>query len=290
MKAKLIVPVLASILIFSFIPSSIFADSEDEFDHPYVSGQVIVSFKPGVSQEDIEDFYEDFYEDYDLTEEENFDNDESDDDPEEKLVSTLLDVDSELIRIIRQDPRVEFAELNYILTADIIPNDLQFDQLWGLHNTGQLGGTIDADIDAPETWDATTGSSNIIVGVIDTGIDYTHTDLVANIWTNTNEIAGNGIDDDGNGWIDDIHGINAITGTGDPMDDHSHGTHVAGTIGAKGNNGIGVAGVNWNVSIAACKFLNSAGSGSTADAIKCFNYFNDLKNSGQNVLITSNRL
>ena len=125
------------------------------------------------------------------------------------------------------------------------PNDPSFGQTWGLNNTGQTSGqagVADADIDAPEAWDLTTGSRSIVVGVIDTGVDYTHPDLAANIWTNPGEIAGNGIDDDGNGFVDDVHGYDFANNDGDPMDDNGHGTHVAGTIAAVGNNGIGVAG------------------------------------------------
>ena len=126
----------------------------------------------------------------------------------------------------------------------MLPNDPRFGDLWGLHNTGQAGGTADADIDASEAWDITTGSSGVVVGIIDTGIEYTHEDLAANIWTNTGEVPGNGLDDDGNGYVDDVYGIDAYNGDSDPMDDNNHGTHVAGTIGAVGNNGVGVAGVN----------------------------------------------
>ena len=108
-----------------------------------------------------------------------------------------------------------------------------------------------------------------MVGVIDTGIDYNHPDLAANMWTNPGEIAGNGIDDDGNGYVDDIHGYDFVNNDGDPMDDHCHGTHCAGTIGGVGNNGVGVAGVNWTVKLVALKFLDSGGSGSTSGAISC---------------------
>ncbi len=194
----------------------------------------------------------------------------------------------DLIDLLARDSSVEYAEPDYIVSINLTPNDPQYSQLWGMNNSGQSGGTVDADIDAPEAWNITTGSSNVIVGVIDTGMDYTHQDLVANIWTNPGEIAGDGKDNDGNGYIDDLHGINAILNNGNPMDDNGHGTHVGGTIGGAGNNGIGVVGVNWSVSIAACKFLSSSGSGSTSDAVKCFNYFNNLKASGQNIVVTNN--
>ena len=184
---------------------------------------------------------------------------------------------------------VEYAEPNYIYNmASTTPNDPSFSSLWGLHNTGLSGGTADIDMNAPEAWDITTGDSAVVVGVIDTGVDYTHSDLDDNAWINLAEIPGNGIDDDSNGYIDDVHGINAITGSGDPMEDHYHGTHVAGTIGAEGNNSVGVVGVNWNVQIAGCKFLDSGGSGSSSDAIDCLDYFVALKTAGVNLIATNN--
>jgi len=166
-----------------------------------------------------------------------------------------------------------YAHPNYQVQAfSTFPNDPRFNELWGMHNTGQTGGTPDADIDAPEAWDIGTGSSDIVVAVIDTGVDYTHPDLAANIWHNPGEIPGNGIDDDHNGFVDDVYGYDFVNNDGDPMDDHFHGTHCAGTIGAVGNNGIGVAGVCWNVKIMALKFLNSGGSGYTEDAIRAVEY------------------
>jgi len=263
-----------------------------EADPPYVPGELIISFQPGVTAEEIGDFYDD----YDLLEEETLDSDLDDDDPEVRLVTVPGELTEALIGTLGQDPRMEYAELNYIVSADVTPNDPQFGQLWGLNNTGQTGGTTDADIDAAEAWAITTGSSAVIVGVIDTGVNYNHEDLSDNIWKNPAECLGpggtcvaDGVDNDGNGYVDDFYGINAITNSGDPMDDHGHGTHVAGTIGAQGNNGIGVAGVNWTVRIAACKFLSSGGSGTIANAIKCFKYFNSLKNvQGQNVVVTNN--
>ena len=171
-----------------------------------------------------------------------------------------------------------YAEPNYIYRAQTLPNEPLFINLWGLQNTGQItGSSIDADINAPEAWTVTTGSPDTILAVIDTGVDYNHQDLAANIWTNPREIPGNGIDDDSNGYIDDVHGINALTGTGDPMDDQGHGTHVSGTIAAAGNNGIGVVGVNWTAKILPCKFLGSDGSGNDGDAIECLQYLYMLK-------------
>jgi subtilisin family serine protease/subtilisin-like proprotein convertase family protein/DNA-binding cell septation regulator SpoVG len=161
---------------------------------------------------------------------------------------------------------------NYRLQIHQVPSDPQFGSLWGLHNTGQSGGTADADIDAAEAWNLTTGGGNIIVAVIDTGVDYNHPDLAANIWVNAGEIPGDGIDNDDNGFIDDVHGYDFFNNDGNPMDDHNHGTHVAGTIGAVGNNGIGVAGVAWNVQIMALKCFDASGNGTVADALRAFNY------------------
>src|ERR1051326_7924664 len=142
---------------------------------------------------------------------------------------------SEAIADYQNSGQVAYAEPDYIRQLTVTnPNDPQYTDgtLWNLNNTGQNGGTADADIDAPEGWDRQTTANNVVVAVIDTGVRYTHEDLAANIWTNPGEIAGNGLDDDGDGYVDDVHGINARTGSGDPNDDHSHGTHVAGIIGA----------------------------------------------------------
>ena len=196
---------------------------------------------------------------------------------------------AQAIKMISRHPAVKYAEPNYVIRAIGTPDDPDFVSLWALNNTGQDGGTSDADIDALEAWDITTGDANIVVGVIDTGVDYNHPDLQANMWVNPNEIAGNGIDDDGNGVIDDIHGFSAVNNSGDPMDGNGHGTHVAGTIGAKGNNGVGVVGVNWDVSIVGCQFLDASGSGSTANAIACIDYMTDLKvNHGVDIKATNN--
>jgi subtilisin family serine protease/fibronectin type 3 domain-containing protein len=173
---------------------------------------------------------------------------------------------------LRRNPHVLYAEPDYIVRATGVASDPLFANQWDFHNTGQTGGTLDADMDAPEAWDATTGSGSTVVAVIDTGVDYLHPDLAANMWFNSDEVPGNGIDDDANGYIDDIHGYDFYNNDANPLDDHSHGTHVAGTIGAVGNNGTGIAGTNWNVQIMALKFLGADGSGTTSDAIEAIRY------------------
>jgi len=153
-----------------------------------------------------------------------------------------------------------YAEPNYkIKLLSTFPNDPNFGELWGMHNEGQTGGVIDADIDAPEAWDIIT-SSNIIVAVLDTGIDYNHPDLAGNMWVNEAELNGaTGVDDDGNGYIDDIRGWDFADEDNDPEDYYFHGTHCAGTIGAIGNNGVGVTGVCWDVKIMNLKVFPNYG-------------------------------
>ena len=175
------------------------------------------------------------------------------------------------------DPAIEYTSLNYIRHLVATPDDPSYNLLWGLHNTGQTGGTPDADIDAPEAWDTTTGSGSVIVAVLDTGVDYNHADLKDNIWTNPGEIPDNGIDDDGNGYIDDYYGWDFGTNDNDPMDSNGHGTHCAGTIGAMGNNALGVTGVNWNVSIMALKGFRRNGYLYDSDAINAILYAGMMK-------------
>ena len=165
------------------------------------------------------------------------------------------------IKFYRTHPDVLYAEPNYVVEALAGPDDPQFGFLWGLQNTGQTGGVAGADIDAVRAWGVTTGSSGVVVTVIDSGIDYTHQDLADNMFRNTPDCNTNGVDDDLNGRVDDCYGIDTANGDSDPMDDNKHGTHVAGTIGAVGNNAVGVVGVNWDVQLMACKFLGASGSG-----------------------------
>lgn len=183
---------------------------------------------------------------------------------------------------------IDYIEPNYLIKLKSTPNDSYYQNLWGMNNTGQMGGSSDVDIDAVEAWSITHENSNTVVGVVDTGILYSHPDLQNNMWVNTAEIPNNGIDEDGNGVVDDIYGYNAITGNGNPLDDHGHGTHCAGTIGAVGNNSNGVVGVNWTVKLMALKFLDSSGSGTMDAAISAIEYAVTMKQSGVNIKVLSN--
>ena len=191
------------------------------------------------------------------------------------------------LRALAKIDDVDVAEPNYIYHKLVLPDDPYFDQQWGLQaidGNGHAG----PDIDAPEAWDITTGSPNVYIGLLDTGIDYTHEDLAGNVWTNPGEVPDNGIDDDQNGWIDDVHGYDAVNDDADPDDDDGHGTHVAGIIAAAGNNGTGTTGVMWRASLISCKFLDSSGYGKTSDALTCLDYFSALKDSGIDIVATNN--
>ena len=266
---------------------------QDEQVVEYVPGQVLIRFNKTVTREQISDFYAE----YGLSEKENLDSDPSDADQGLRLAGVAVDVNDQLIETLERDDRVAFAEPNYFLQlSETPPSDPLFERLWGMHNTGQTGGTADADIDALEAWEIGTGSRDVIIAVIDTGIDVDHEDLKPNLWTNPQECPrgigkceSDGVDDDGNGYVDDFHGINAITNSGALLDDFGHGTHVAGTAAAAGDNGKGVVGVSWKARIIGCKFISAFGSGTTSNAVKCFNYIYDLRHKQkQNILITNN--
>jgi subtilisin family serine protease len=171
---------------------------------------------------------------------------------------------------------VEFVGRDYVVhSRATLPDDSRFDEMWGLDNTGQSGGTADADIDAAEAWDLETGTSAIRVAVVDTGLDYNHYDLAANVWTNPNETL-NGIDDDGNGLVDDVRGWDFADDDNDPMEaGDQHGTHCSGTIGAVGNNATGTVGVCWNVSLIGVRGLGING-GASSDLIDAVTYATDI--------------
>jgi subtilisin family serine protease len=213
-----------------------------------------------------------------------------------RLRSRSKDV-ATLVKNLSARPDVEFAEPNFIVHTTATPTDPSFGQLWGLQNTGQsiqgVIGTPGADIRAVPAWDITIGSTSNVVAVVDTGIDYTHPDLAANVWSAPHDftvtIGGQTIL-----CLAGTHGFNALTNTCDPKDDNNHGTHTSGTIGAVGNNlvgVVGVVGVNWTASIMGVKFLNSGGNGSTAGAINAIEFAIQAKaifGSFANVRVLSN--
>jgi len=220
----------------------------------------------------------------------------------------MIDVDTSVsvekaIEELNKSSYVAYAEPNYVIQLSLpsipelpgnesfgaesvssAPNDPRFSEQWALSNTGQNSGTSGADIGALSAWSVSKGSDSIVVAVIDTGVDYSHPDLAANIWTNPGEIAGNGIDDDGNGYVDDVHGWDFINNDNDPMDDNGHGTHCAGVIGAVGNNGVGISGVNQKVKIMPLKFLRADGTGDVAASLNAIAY---ARKMGANVISCS---
>lgn len=191
----------------------------------------------------------------------------------------------------RSLPEVEYAEPVFDLSieevgaAPITPRDPRFAEQWALFNDGTRGGTKGADISAPDAWAVTTGSDKVVVAVLDSGVDYTHSDLASNMWIRPSNIPM--YEDKDLGEIQDLHGYNALENSADPMDDNGHGTHCAGIIGAEGGNDIGIAGVNWKVQIMPLKFMNAGGYGTTKDAIEAINYVIDRKKAGVNVRVIS---
>ena len=244
--------------------------------------EVLVKFKSGVSQQDIEVLMSRF-------------NDRIEDRIESvaglESIDDLDNADAATVAAqYSQLPEVEYAEPNFDIEleetrAPVFPSDPRFNDQWALMNTGQRGGKQGADIVAPLAWLITSGSEDVVVAVLDSGVDYTHEDLVQNMWVRPSEM--DPYHDDELGTVDDLNGFNAIDSASDPMDDNGHGTHCAGIIGAEGENGIGIAGVNWKVQIMPLKFMNSGGFGTTKDAIEAINYVIDRKKAGVNVRIIS---
>jgi len=194
-------------------------------------------------------------------------------------------------------PEVEYAEENYEIEipesvdttgsplVPIFPHDPQFNEQWALANSGQRGGKQGADISAALAWATTTGSDDVVVAVLDSGVDYTHEDLATNMWMRPASM--DPYRDSELGTIDDVHGFNAVDNASDPMDENGHGTHCAGIVGAEGENNLGIAGVNWKVRIMPLKFMNAGGFGTTKDAIEAINYVIARKKDGVNVRIIS---
>lgn len=197
---------------------------------------------------------------------------------------------------------VEYAEPNFeikLVQPDIndkpsfpsndggvnLPNDPYFAAQWALRNNGQNNGKEKADIDAINAWAKTKGSRKVVVAVLDSGVDYTHQDLIENIWQRPDSVPA--YKDDELGTFDDKHGFNSAENIGDPMDDNGHGTHCAGVVGAVGDNNEGIAGINWNVEIMGLKFLGKGGFGSTKNAIEAINYAIDRKRAGVNIRVIS---
>lgn len=206
---------------------------------------------------------------------------------------------AEIVAQYRKLPEVEYAEENFEITlsrsaeeieiagvtASIRPTDPQFAEQWALLNEGQRGGKQGADIGATSAWTVTTGSEDVVVAVLDSGVDYLHEDLAPNMWKRPASMTP--YQDRDLGVVDDVHGFNAVDNASDPMDENGHGTHCAGIIGAEGGNGLGIAGVNWKVRIMPLKFMNAGGYGTTKDAIEAINYVIERKKAGVNVRIIS---
>jgi thermitase len=191
-----------------------------------------------------------------------------DSDPNLLVIKKDLNIESVYNELYKSD-FVEYVEPNYIYHTDMVPNDPDYAKSWGLKNSKEGG----VDINIEKAWDITTGSQDVVVAIIDSGVDLNHADLKDNLWVNEKELNGKpGVDDDGNGYVDDIHGYDFANDKGEPMDDNGHGSHVAGVIAAKGNDGIGIAGINWNVKIMPLKFITAEGGGSAEGAIKAIDY------------------
>lgn len=180
---------------------------------------------------------------------------------------------SRILSEIKTDPALLYASVPRVLEpCATLPNDPLFANQWQLRNTGQSGGVVGADIGAPLAWDVTTGSAHTVLAIVDSGIELSHPDLVGRLWVNPGEIPGNGLDDDNNGFTDDVHGWNFYSGSPDVSPTLGHGTNVAGLAGAASNNGIGVAGVNWQAPLMIANIFSPEGYATEADAVDALVY------------------
>ncbi|HEX8070073.1 MAG TPA: S8 family serine peptidase [Pyrinomonadaceae bacterium] len=276
-------------------------DAEEAGDEEQGDAEVLVRFKPGTSPEAVERLAAQL-------------NDRVEDRFEDVAADQVVIADEdglgaeEVAAEYRNLPEVLYAEPNFEIELDpsedelgagpglkpayddaaaehAHPSDPMFDEQWSLDNHGTRGGKQGADISAVKAWEKTHGSRKIVVAVLDTGVDYTHRDLVNNIWVRPASVPA--YHDDELGDFDDGHGFDAADMDGDPMDDHGHGTHCAGIVGAEGDNADGIAGVNWQVEIMPLKFLGANGSGTVKDAIECINYAIDRKKAGVNLRVIS---
>jgi thermitase len=245
--------------------------------------EVLVKFKNGVSREAIESLT---FRLHDRIEDriENAPGWESIDDLDDAEAAATVAEYSQLAEVEYAEPNFEIS-LPDSLAAPVRPRDPQFSDQWALANSGQKGGKEGADISATLAWATSTGSDKVVVAVLDSGVDYTHEDLVQNMWVRPATMTP--YQDNELGTIDDLNGYNAIDSAADPMDENGHGTHCAGIIGAEGENDLGIAGVNWKVQIMPLKFMNAGGFGTTKDAIEAINYVIDRKKAGVNVRIIS---
>lgn len=248
--------------------------------------EVLVKFKSGLSREALETLSERLNDQIE---------DRIENVPQWAAIDDLDNANpADIVAEYRALPEVEYAEEIFEIEIPdsldnallpVRPRDPQLDEQWALANSGQRGGKEGADISAMLAWATTTGSDDVVVAVLDSGVDYTHADLAPNMWKRPARMAP--YQDNELGTIDDADGFNAIRNTSDPMDENGHGTHCAGIIGAEGDNDIGIAGVNWKVRIMPLKFMNAGGFGTTKDAVEAINYVIDRKKAGVNVRIIS---
>lgn len=244
--------------------------------------EVLVKFKPGVTQQAIQSITAGLH---DRVE------DEIETVPGLIAIDDIDEQEGESVaEEYRRLPEVEYAEPVMEISLEdygtpIVIRDPRFTEQWALSNDGSRGGKKGADISAMNAWAVTTGSDKVVVAVLDSGVDYNHSDLAGNMWTRPDNIPA--YEDAQLGTFQDLHGFNALENAADPMDDNGHGTHCAGIIGAEGGNDIGIAGVNWKVQIMPLKFMNAGGFGTTKDAIEAINYVINRKKAGVNVRVIS---